>query len=204
MTTRRTRGPHAGGTEPTVSAAGGSGSGAARSEPSAEEKLRQARHAILELEERLQAAESRATEAEDRRMRAAAEMDNMRKRHRQEQADRLQFANSELVTKLLPVLDNFERALDHAPAEPDEDGPLTQWVSGLRLVERQLRDLLESEGVVGIEALGQRFDPAFHQAVVSEPSAEFEEGTVIGELQRGYVMNDRVLRPSLVKVARTP
>jgi molecular chaperone GrpE len=190
-----------------MSAAGPDGAAGAppkAAEDRARADLKDARRQLLELQEKLAAAEERAAEAGDKYLRTAAEMENMRRRHRQEQLDRLQFGNAELITKLLPVLDNFERALEHAPEAGGESGDETvaQWVSGLSLVERQLRDLLESEGVTLIEALGQRFDPNFHQAVMSEPSAEHDDGTVVGELQRGYQMNDRVLRPSLVKVVR--
>jgi molecular chaperone GrpE len=135
--------------------------------------------------------------ANDKYLRLAAEMENLRKRHRQEQAERLQYANSELIAKLLPLLDNFHRALDHVTDEADE-----QWVSGLQMIVKQFEDILESEGVQPIEAVGKQFDPAMHQAVASETTDEYPEGTVTSELQRGYQIHDRVLRPTLVKVAQ--
>jgi len=148
----------------------------------------------------LEEARAAIKENTDKYVRMAAEMDNMRRRHRQEQADQLQYANSELITKLLPVLDNFHRALDHAPE--GVEGPTEQLRSGLLMVVKQFEDILESEGVRPIEAEGQFFDPNLHQAVTAEPSEEYAEGQVIAELQRGYTLHDRVLRPSLVKVAR--
>jgi molecular chaperone GrpE len=151
-------------------------------------------------EEALEEARAAVKENTDKYVRIAAEMDNMRRRHRQEQADQLQYANSELITKLLPVLDNFHRALDHAPE--GVEGPTEQLRSGLLMVVKQFEDILESEGVRPIEAEGQFFDPNLHQAVTAEPSEEYAEGQVIAELQRGYTLHDRVLRPSLVKVAR--
>jgi len=151
-------------------------------------------------EEALEEARAAIKENTDKYVRMAAEMDNMRRRHRQEQADQLQYANSELITKLLPVLDNFHRALDHAPE--GVEGPTEQLRSGLLMVVKQFEDILESEGVRPIEAEGQFFDPNLHQAVTAEPSEEYAEGQVIAELQRGYTLHDRVLRPSLVKVAR--
>ncbi len=175
--------------------------------PSGRHSKEPGRHADLDPRKQLEAAEEALEEARaagkenaDKYVRTAAEMENMRRRHRQEQADQLQYANSELITKLLPVLDNFHRALDHAPE--GLEGPTEQLRSGLLLVVKQFEDILESEGVRPIEAEGQFFDPNLHQAVTAEPSEHHEEGQVIAELQRGYTLNDRVLRPSLVKVAR--
>ena len=152
-------------------------------------------------EEAIEKARAEARENADKYVRLAAEMDNLRKRHRQEQANQLQYANSELIIKLLPVLDNFYRALEHAPDAAEGEAP-QEWISGLTLVLRQLEDLLAAEGVSPIESVGADFDPNLHQAVIAEPSDEHDEGKVIGELQRGYMLHDRVIRPSLVKVAR--
>ena len=175
--------------------------------PSGQRGKESGRHPDLDPRKQLEAAEEALEEARaavkentDNYVRMAAEMDNMRRRHRQEQADQLQYANSELITKLLPVLDNFHRALDHAPE--GVEGPTEQLRSGLLMVVKQFEDILESEGVRPIEAEGQFFDPSLHQAVTAEPSEEYEEGQIIAELQRGYTLHDRVLRPSLVKVAR--
>jgi molecular chaperone GrpE len=175
--------------------------------PSGQRGKESGRHPDLDPRKQLEAAEEALEEARaavkentDKYVRMAAEMDNMRRRHRQEQADQLQYANSELITKLLPVLDNFHRALDHAPE--GVEGPTEQLRSGLLMVVKQFEDILESEGGRPIEAEGQFFDPSLHQAVTAEPSEEYEEGQIIAELQRGYTLHDRVLRPSLVKVAR--
>src|SRR5438445_2536414 len=157
--------------------------------PAARE-TRRARQA--ELEELRQALD----QERDRYLRAAAELDNMRRRHRQEQADQLVYGKAELIARLLPLLDNFHRALDHVS---DAEEPLA---AGLRLIVRQFEEMLEQEGVTAIDAVGKPFDPAQHQAVLGEPSAEHEEGTVLEELQRGYMLHDRVLRPALVKVSQ--
>jgi molecular chaperone GrpE len=149
-------------------------------------------------EQEVEAARSESRESAERYVRLAAEMDNVRRRHRQEQADQLQYANAELIAKLLPVLDNFHRALDHAELEGSGD----QLRNGLLMVVKQFEDILESEGVRVIETEGKFFDPNLHQAVIAEPSVDHEEGQVLAELQRGYTQHDRVLRPSLVKVAR--
>lgn len=152
-------------------------------------------------EEEIEKARAEARENADRYVRLAAELDNLRKRYRQDQANQLQYANSELIGKLLPILDNFYRAVEHAPGSDDGDVP-QEWVLGLTMVLRQFEDMLAAEGVTAIDAVGKDFDPSLHQAVLAEPSDEHEEGKVIGEMQRGYMLHDRVLRPSLVKVAR--
>jgi molecular chaperone GrpE len=168
-----------------------------RSEPRADKQLGRQLEAA---EEALESARAEARETTDKYVRLAAELDNVRRRHRQEQADQMQYANAELLTQLLPVVDNFHRALEHAPAVEGDAGG--QWVNGVTMVLRQLEEILAAAGVEPIDAVGEDFDPAFHQAVMAEDSDEHEEGKVIGELQRGYRLRDRVLRPSMVKVSR--
>jgi molecular chaperone GrpE len=131
--------------------------------------------------------------------RAAADYANYKRRTDEERATVGEFANALLISKLLGVLDDFDRALEHVPEDVHEG-----WVDGIRLVERKLRNVLESEGVTPIEALGLPFDPNQHEAVVHEETNEFPDNQVIGELQRGYRLRDRVLRPALVKVANNP
>jgi molecular chaperone GrpE len=131
--------------------------------------------------------------------RTAADFANYRRRVDEERAGLSQFSNALLIGKLLAVLDDFDRALETVPPGANE-----AWVDGIRLVERKLRALLEAEGVTEIEALGQPFDPNLHEAVVHETTADHPDNQVIGELQRGYRLRDRVLRPSLVRVANNP
>lgn len=131
--------------------------------------------------------------------RAAADFANYRRRVDEERAGMSQFTNALLIGKLLSVLDDFDRALANVPADTHEG-----WVDGVRLVERKLRGLLENEGVTQIEAMGLPFDPNLHEAVVYEETADHPDNEVIGELQRGYRLGDRVLRPSLVRVANNP
>src|ERR1700674_722044 len=131
--------------------------------------------------------------------RTAADFANYRRRVDEERAGLSQFTNALLIGKLLAVLDDFDRALDNVPPDIHEG-----WVDGVRLVERKLRGLLEAEGVTQIEALGQPFDPNLHEAVDYEETADHPDNQVIGELQRGYRLRDRVLRPSLVRVANNP
>jgi len=135
-------------------------------------------------------------EAKGRHLRLAADFENYKKRARQEQLDTVQYANTTLVERLLPVLDDFHRALEHAPEGVDEG-----WLRGVQLTLQKLDEVLAAQGVSPIEAVGARFDPKLHEAVASEESDQPED-TVIAELRRGYRMNDRVLRPALVKLAR--
>src|ERR1700738_5087289 len=141
---------------------------------------RDAREQLEAAEKALEAARAEARESADRHLRLGAGGDNMRRRHRQEQADRLQYGNAELITRLLPVLDNFHRALDHAPE--DVGGPAEQLRNGLLMVVKQFEDILASEGVHPIETEGKYFDPNLHQAVLEGPSPDHEEGQILAEL----------------------
>jgi molecular chaperone GrpE len=131
--------------------------------------------------------------------RTAADFANYKRRTDEERNAVGEFGKAVLITKLLGVLDDFDRALESVPEEAHEG-----WVEGIRLVERKLRGVLESEGVTQIEALGQPFDPNLHEAVVYEETTEYPDNLVTAELQRGYRLRDRVIRPALVKVANNP
>src|SRR5215203_3143516 len=134
---------------------------------------------------------------QDRLLRTAAEFDNYRKRMDRERRELSEYAATDVLKDLLPILDNFERALQ-APATPETD-PLRK---GIELIHKQMFDLLKKRGVTVIEALGTDFDPNFHQAVIHEPSPDHRDGEVMQELQRGYLLGDRLLRPAMVKVAK--
>jgi molecular chaperone GrpE len=135
---------------------------------------------------------------QDRLLRTAAEFDNYRKRIDRERRDLSEFAAADVLLELLPILDNFERALQ-APAPSDADA----FRKGIELIHRQVLDLLRKRGVRPIEAIGSDFDPNFHQAVIHEASDRHREGEVMQELQRGYMLGDRLLRPAMVKVAKS-
>ncbi len=149
-----------------------------------------------------QLEETRAREAEylDGWRRARAELANARRRFEREQEQAYTNAKSYLLARLLPIVDDFERAF---ATLPHNLSGLT-WVGGVLLIQRKLQLLLEQEGVVPIEAEGQAFDPLLHQAVTHEPSDSMPEGHIIGELQRGYRLGDQVLRPSMVRVSSGP
>jgi molecular chaperone GrpE len=155
---------------------------------------------IGQLERELE--EARRSDAEHRNNwhRSAADFANFKRRTDEERATLTQFSNAILIGKLLGVLDDFDRALESVPAEEAND----PWVEGVQLVERKLRNVLESEGVTPIEAVGQQFDPNLHEAVVHEDTADHPDNQVIDELQRGYRLHDRLIRPSLVRVANNP
>ncbi len=132
--------------------------------------------------------------------RAAADFANYRKRAEQERNELIKYANANLLLKILPILDDFERAMQTMPN--DRLAQLT-WVDGIFLIERKLRAVLESEGLQPIPALGQEFDPAYHEAVLQEETPEAsQDGKVLAELQKGYKLNERVLRPTMVKVGK--
>ena len=155
---------------------------------------------IAALERELEETRTRAEENLRNWQRSAADFANFRRRTDDERAEIAQFGKALLVGKLLTVLDDFERALGSIP----DDLATLSWVEGVRLVERKLRAVLESEGVTAIEALGQQFDPNLHEAVLHEETSEHPDNEVTGELQRGYRLGERVIRPTLVKVANNP
>ncbi|WP_322820416.1 nucleotide exchange factor GrpE [Chloroflexus sp.] len=152
---------------------------------------------IADLQNRLAQAEAQAAEYKDQWMRAVADYRNFKRRTETERSELVRNAGAALILKLLPVLDDFERAIANIPPDIAE----TPWWQGTQLIAQKLRTILESEGVKPIEALGQEFDPNLHEAVIYE-DAEGQEGKVIAELQRGYLLHDRVIRPSMVKVGR--
>jgi molecular chaperone GrpE len=136
-----------------------------------------------------------ADELRDKYLRLLAEMDNARRRLDREKAEFLQFGLSDVLREVVYILDNFERALQ-APLDTDPAG----FRGGVELIGKQIQDLLRRRGVTPIDRPDGQFDPTVHQAVVSEESDSVEEPRIGEELQKGYLINDRLLRPALVKV----
>ena len=134
---------------------------------------------------------------QDRLLRTAAEFDNYRKRIERERRDQAGALAADTIEELLPIIDNLERALD-APVGSDAE----VYRTGVQLIHRQMTELLHRRGVKPIQTEGADFDPRFHQAVIHEVSAEHREGEVMGELRRGYMLGERLLRPAMVKVAK--
>lgn len=139
-------------------------------------------------------------QAEDQLLRTMAEFQNFRKRKEQEADQIRQFATEKLVTGLLPVLDNFERTIVALEA----GAPIDKVVEGIRLIDRQLRSVLEGQNVRRIDSHGKPFDPDYHEAIAAEESHELPENTVVGEVEAGYRMADKVIRPARVRVSKKP
>ncbi|BBW95541.1 nucleotide exchange factor GrpE [Geobacillus sp. FSL W8-0032] len=158
--------------------------------PTAEE-LAAAKAQIAELEAKL-------AEMENRYLRLYADFENFRRRTRQEMEAAEKYRAQSLANDLLPVLDNFERALN-IEADSEQAKSILQ---GMEMVYRSLVDALKKEGVEAIEAVGKPFDPHWHQAVMQAEAEGYEPNTVVEELQKGYRLKDRVLRPAMVKVSQ--
>ncbi|MBR6529184.1 MAG: nucleotide exchange factor GrpE [Firmicutes bacterium] len=144
-------------------------------------------------------AEEKATSPEDealneRYLRLMADFQNFKRRTEKEKSDIYAFANEKLIGELLNVIDNFERALAAGNAEDN-------FYKGMEMILKQLLGVIEKAGASEIKALGEDFDPNFHNAIMMEDSSEYESGKVTGVLQKGYVLNNKVIRPAMVKVA---
>jgi molecular chaperone GrpE len=152
--------------------------------------------AFTALEARLAEAESKSAEYLDGWQRSRAEFMNYKNRIERDQALTAEMMRAQNIKKFLPVIDDLERALANRPAEAEA------WVEGIELVYRKLLAVLDGEGVKRIEAVGQPFDPNLHEAISMEPADGFESGQVIGVVQQGYRLGDRVIRPAMVRVAQ--
>jgi len=153
-----------------------------------------------ELIQKLKEAEESAKKYFDLYVRSQAEMENLKKRLRREKEEFLKFANESLIKELLPVVDNLENAIRHA----QDENSVHALREGLELTLKGMRDALSKAGVEEVKALGERFDPNFHYAVSQEETSEVETGTVLQELQKGYLLNQRLIRPSMVVVSKAP
>ena len=149
------------------------------------------------LRKELEACQARRDDHLDQLQRTTAEFVNYKKRSERDQAEFRKNSNATLLRNLLPVLDDMDRAFGELP---DELKGLP-WTEGMSLIHRKLHSIFDHEGVQEIETVGHRFDPAFHEAVTHEPSDTVPEGIIIGEVQKGYRLNDRVLRVAAVRVS---
>lgn len=150
------------------------------------------------LEEKLETAERQARENHERFLRAAAELDNFRKRKEREVSDLRKYANQMLLRELLGVVDNLERALAAALENSEPEGLR----EGVEMTLKELLKIFDQFKVTPIEAHEQPFDPNHHEAVMQEPSDAFPPNTVVKELQKGYMLRDRLLRPAMVVVSK--
>ncbi|OQY58140.1 MAG: nucleotide exchange factor GrpE [Desulfobacteraceae bacterium 4572_88] len=154
--------------------------------------------AAEEMAEQLESAENAAKENHDRLLRVSAEFENYKKRSAREMESFRKFANEALVKDMLSVVDNLERAILSSADKEAENGIL----EGIEMTLREILKIFEKFSVTPIESLGERFDPSFHEAVMQEESEEHDENTVLKELQKGYMIHDRLLRPSMVIVSK--
>lgn len=135
-------------------------------------------------------------EHKQRLLRTQADYDNFRRRTVKEKEELGKYASAKLITELLPVIDNFERALGSVSDVPEA----ASYAKGVEMIFRQLEGILKAEGLTPMEAVGTPFNPEYHQAIMQVESDEYEEGDVVEEVQKGYMLKDKVLRPAMVKV----
>ena len=169
----------------------------AKTEESAEE-TQEIDQDIARMQEELEEARSENSAAADMMLRLAAEMDNYKKRVAKERNSLIKYGSQSILQELLPILDNFERAIDSAGKLRDFDS----FLEGVGMILKQMCDALERKGISIIKAVGETFDPNVHEAVVHVASEEYPENTVVEEFQKGYMLHDRVVRPSMVAVSK--
>jgi len=145
----------------------------------------------------LEKLRAEAEEHKQRLLRTQADFDNFRRRTLKEKEELGKYASAKLITELLPVIDNFERALSTTAESAD----LSSYAKGVEMIFRQLEGILKTEGLTAMEPVGTPFNPEFHQAIMQVESDEYEEGTVVEVVQKGYLLKDKVLRPAMVKVS---
>jgi len=162
---------------------------------STSEEVAQLSAEVGALKKKLAEAESKTFEFKDSWLRSQAEFQNYRKRIERDSELTYISLKGDILKKVLPVLDDLERALQNRSAED-------AWANGIELVARKFQNILESEGLKRIEALGVEFDPNFHEAISHEPADGTQSGHVIGVVQNGYMLGERVIRPALVRVAQ--
>ncbi len=152
------------------------------------------------LAEELEAAQEEARNKQELYLRSLAEMDNLRKRTQREKEDIAKYGNENILREVLPVIDNLERAIEHASSQEDGAGLL----EGVEMTLSQFSAVMQKFGVEPLSSLGTLFDPAHHQAVGQLETDEFPANHVANELQKGYLLNSRLLRPAMVMVAKAP
>lgn len=151
-----------------------------------------------ELLEKVREAQKESEKNYDLYLRSQAEMENMKKRNRREREDYLKFANESLIRDMLPVLDNLSKALSHS----NNENNVHALKEGISMTLKGLKDTLSKSGLEEIRALGEPFDPCFHEAVSEMDDPKAKPGIVLTELQKGYVLNGRLIRPAMVVVNR--
>ena len=165
-----------------------------------EEEKREKAKEIEDLKKKLEEKEKEVKEHYDRLLRVAADFDNYKKRTTREKEEWTKFANEDLIKAILPFVDNLERAINHAK-KVEDTGVL---IEGVRLTIQQLLQALNKFGLSSFESLGKPFDPTRHEAVLVVPTDQHEPNQVVEEFQKGYLLNDRLIRPATVSVSKSP
>lgn len=173
----------------------GAESSGSESEDNAGKDDKKKHHGKKDKKEKKDPRDEKIADLEDRVKRQMAEFENFRKRTDKEKSQMYDMGAKNVIEKILPVIDNFERGLESVPEGSDK-----AFVDGMQMIYKQLSGELEKLGVKPIEAVGQPFDPNFHNAVMQTESEEYESGTVAQELQKGYMYHDTLVRPSMVAV----
>jgi molecular chaperone GrpE len=151
----------------------------------------------------LEALKEENTDLKDRLLRAAAEMENLRRRTERDKADTAKFAVSNFARDTLTIADNIARAIAHIPEDAaDKDPELKSFLEGIQVTERELMNVMERHGIARLDPQGERFDPNKHQAIFEVDNKDVAEGTIVEVVQAGYVIADRILRPAMVGVAK--
>lgn len=158
--------------------------------------------AELDLEAQLAAKDAEIADLKDKLLRAAAEVENTRRRLERDKQDATAYAVTGFARDLLGVADNLKRALDAIPHDVREDATIKTIVTGVEMTEKELQSIMGRHGIARVESVGQKLDPNKHQAMLEVEHDEHEPGTIVQELQAGYVIKDRLLRPALVSVAK--
>ena len=156
---------------------------------------------IQALQSKISTHEEVIKSEKEKALRAYAELENFKKRKEQEKEDFCRFSNEKFIRELLPVLDSFDYAVDHAQNEQSNESQ-NKLLEGFVLIQKQFHAFLEKIGVSSFESVNTKFDPNFHQAVLQEEKEGFEAGLVLKEMQRGYKYNERILRPAMVVVSK--
>lgn len=176
------------------------GNGEGETEPPVEEaeEAQEVDQDMIRMQQELETARSENAAAADMMLRLAAEMDNYKKRAIKEREALTKYGSQGILQELLPILDNFQRAIESADGSKDFDS----FIEGVEMIFKQMDDALERKGVSVIDAVGEVFDPNIHEAVVQVASEEYPENIVAEELQKGYMLHDRVIRPAMVAVSK--
>jgi molecular chaperone GrpE len=155
---------------------------------------------VEELNRTLEEKEEMIKTLQEKQLYLQADFDNFKKLKIKEKQDTLKFGNEVLIRELLPVLDNLERALDHASKTEDFKGIH----EGVKIVLNEFLKVLERSGIEKVDAIGKKFDPNFHEAFMQEEKDDIDADTVVSEMQKGYILNGRLLRPSMVTISKKP